>query len=177
MLNNNNILKFSKKNIFSCILICFIYVLNFESLIIFRYFKLVSLNIWTAHIGFVIFFMNKYFPQNIYKHQLYPMIFVIFLDTILIIASTFLNYEGNKNIYQEKGITLCVSLILFYIWRILIFSYTEVKTKILIDLKFISPYIIIILIGIIGFTLNIIAALIFEIYVSNCNEQSETNIN
>ena len=173
----NNILKFPKKDIFSCIFVCFLYVLHFESLKIVEYFKLSSLNIWTAHIGFVIIFMNIYFPQNIYKHQLYPMIFVIFLDTILIIASTFLDYEGNKNIYQVKGIILCICLILFYICMAFIFSYAEVKTKILIDLKYLSPYIIIILIGIIGFTLNTIAALIFEIYGNKCNDISETNIN
>ena len=82
---NNNILKIQKKDILSCIFICFIYVLHFESLKMKGYFKLSSLFIWTAHIGFLIIFMNIYFPKNIYKHQLYSMIFVIFLDTILIV--------------------------------------------------------------------------------------------
>ena len=172
----NNILKFPKKDIFSCIFVCFVYVLHLESLKIVGYFKLGSLNIWTAHIGFVIIFMNIYFPENIYKHQLYSMIFVIFLDTILIVVSTFLDYEGNKNIYQVKGIFLCNCVILFYICITFIFSYTEVKTKILIDRKYLSPYIIIILIGIIGFIANTIAALIIEFYGDECNDLSETNI-
>ena len=173
----NNILKFPKKDIFSCIFICFVYVLHLESLKIVGYFKLGSLNIWTAHIGFVLIFMNIYFPQNIYKHQLYSMIFVIFLDTILIIISTFLEYNDNKNIYQVKGVILCNCIILFYICITFIFSYAEVKTKILIDRKYLSPYIIIILVGIIGLILNIIAALISEFYGKNCNDLSETNIN
>jgi len=52
----NNILKFQKKDIFSCIFVCFVYVLHLESLKIVGYFKLGSLNIWTAHIGFYHFF-------------------------------------------------------------------------------------------------------------------------
>ncbi len=173
----NNILKFPKKDIFSCIFVCFVYVLHLESLKIVGYFKLGSLNIWTAHIGFVIIFMNIYYPQNIYKHQLYSMIFVIFLDTILIIASTFLNYDGNKNIYQVKGIILCNCVILYYISISFIFAYAEVKTKILIDRKYLSPYFIIILVGIIGFIVNTIVALIIEFYGDECNDLSETNIN
>ena len=173
----NNILKFPKKDIFSCIFICFIYVLHLESLKIVGYFKLGSLNIWTAHIGFLIIFMNIYYTQNVYKHQLYSMIFVIFLDTILIVASTFLDYDGNKNIYQVKGIILCNFVILYYISISFIFAYAEVKTKILIDRKYLSPYLIIILIGIIGFIINTITALIFEFYGNKCNDLSEVNIN
>ena len=173
----NNILKFPKKDIFSCIFICFVYVLHLESLKIVGYFKLGPLNIWTAHIAFVLIFMNIYFPQNIYKHQLYSMIFVIFLDTILIIVSTFLEYNDNKNIYQVKGVILCNCIILFYICITFIFSYAEVKTKILIDRKYLSPYIIIILVGIIGFILNTIAALISEFYGNECNDKSEISFN
>ena len=105
------------------------------------------------------------------------MIFVIFLDNILIIISTFLDYNDNKNIYQVKGIILCNSVILFYICITFIFSYAKVKTKILIDRKYLSPYIIIILVGIIGFIANTIAALIIEFYGDECNDLSETNIN
>ena len=173
----NNILKFPKKDIFSCIFVCFIYILHLESLKIVGYFNLGSLNIWTAHIGFIIIFMNIYFPQNIYKHQLYSMIFVIILDTILIFASTFFDYDDNKNIYQVKGIVLCNCVILFYICITFIFSYAEVKTKILIDLKYLSPYIIIILVGLIGFIINTIVALIFEFYGNECTDLSDININ
>jgi len=172
----NNILKFQKKDIFSCIFVCFVYVLHLESLKIVGYFKLGSLNIWTAHIGFVIFFMNIYYKQNIYKHQLYSMVFVIFLDTILLVASTFLDYEANKNIYQVKGFILCNCITLYYIFISFMFSYAEVKTKILIDRKYLSPYIIIILVGIIGFILNIIAALISEFYGNKCKDQKDINI-
>ena len=174
----NNILKFQKKDIFSCIFVCFVYVLHLESLKIVGYFKLGSLYIWTAHIGFVIIFMNIYYKQNIYKHQLYSMVFVTFLDTILLVASTFLDYDfSNKNIYQVKGFILCNFIILYYIFISFMFSYAEVKTKILIDRKYLSPYIIIILVGIIGFILNTIAALISEFYGNECNDKSEISFN
>jgi len=172
----NNILKFPKKDILSCIFICFVYVIHFESLKIIGYYKFHSLYIWTAHIGFVIIFMNIYFPKNIYKHQLYSMIFVIFLDTILIFVLTFLEYDDNKNIYQIKGTSLCIIIILYYIFLTFIYSYAEVKTKIFIDLKYLSPYIIIILVGIIGCISNIITALIFGFYGNKCKKLSEANI-
>jgi len=120
--------------------------------------------------------MNIYYKQNIYKHQLYSMVFVIFLDTILLVASTFLDYEANKNIYQVKGFILCNCITLYYIFISFMFSYAEVKTKILIDRKYLSPYIIIILVGIIGFILNIIAALISEFYGNKCKDQKDINI-
>jgi len=177
ILMNNINLKLSKKDIFTCILVCFIYSFHFESLKIVGYFEFGSLNIWTAHIGFVIIFMSIYFPQNIYKHQLYPIVFVIFLDTILIIINTFLNNEDNKNIYQTKGYFICFSFIIYYICTIFFFSYSEVKIKILIDLKYLSPYIIILLIGITGLILDIIIILVSGFYGSKCNDQSEKNIN
>jgi len=119
---NNEESKFPKKDIFICILVCFIYVFHFESLKLIGYFGFSSLNIWTAHIGFVIIFMSIYSSQNIYKHQLYPMIFVIILDTILIIISTILNNEDNKNIYQTKGYIICFSFIL-YLFNIFLFLF------------------------------------------------------
>ena len=64
-----------------------------------------------------------------------------------------------------------------YICITFIFSYVEVKIKILIDLKYLSPYIIIILIGIIDFIINTITTLIFEFYGNECKNVAEININ
>ena len=79
-------------------------------------------------------------------------------------------------IYTKQKVIL-YAFLLFYICSIFFFSYSEVKIKILIDVKYISPYIIIILIGIIGLILNIIIILVSEFNGSKCNAQSEKNIN
>ena len=82
-------LEFSNKNIFLFILICSIYIIYQESVELFHFFRLNSLLIWTAHLAFMLIFMNYYFPQNIYKHQKYSIISVIIIDSILIIILTF----------------------------------------------------------------------------------------
>ena len=81
----NDSLKFSKKNILSFIIICSIYA--FYNIIddIVRFYKFNNLIFWTFDLAFVLILMNCYFPQNFYKHQIYPMIFVIIFGTISLI--------------------------------------------------------------------------------------------
>ena len=173
----NDSLKFSKKNILSFIIICSIYAFYIIIMDILRFFKYNNLNIWTFHLAFVLIFMNCYFPQNLYKHQIYPMIFVIFFCTIFLILSTFLDFKDGKNIYQVKGTGLCISIIFTYIILVLLFSFSEIKIKVFIDLKYLSPYTIIISIGIIGFIATFIASLIFGLNGKECNKQLEYDIN
>jgi len=173
----NDSLKFSKKNILSFIIICSIYAFYIIIMDILRFFKYNNLNIWTFHLAFVLIFMNCYFPQNLYKHQIYPMIFVIFFCTIFLILSTFLDFKDGKNIYQVKGTGLCISIIFIYIILILLYSFSEIKIKVFIDLKYLSPYTIIISIGIIGFIATFITSLIFGLNGKECNKQLEYDIN
>ena len=86
---------------------------------------------WTLHIAFLLFFMNVYFPKNLFKHQIYPMIFVIIYGIICRIIITFLILEDDKNIYQINGIYLSIFIILFYIFIAMLFSFSQVKIKVL----------------------------------------------
>lgn len=174
----NNHLKLSKKKIFSIIIICLIYVIYNESRILFIYYNLTSLKFWTVHLFFSLFFMNRYFPKQIYKHQIYPMLFVIIYSTIDLILDSciFFKNKDGKNLYQEKGVDKCILIILSFSIISILYSLSEVKIKKLIDFYYLSPYIIIIIIGVIGFSINFITSLIFDMIVENCNEPKKDNI-
>ena len=106
--------------------------------------------------------MNRYYPKNIYKHQIYPMILVIVSGTIVQIILTFLPFENKKNV-----------IILLYIFFVTLFSFSEIKIKNLTDCKYLSPYKIITAICLIGFTLTFIASLLFTFFGKDCNSQTK----
>ena len=169
-------LEFSNKNIFLFILICFTHMIYQESVELFHFFRLNSLLLWTAHLAFMLIFMNYYFPQNIYKHQKYSMISVIIIDSILIIISTLLKIKDNKNIYQLRGIPLCILILFIYIIFAFMNAFSCVQIKQFIDKKYISPYNVIIVIGIIGFILSFLTSLFFSIFGNSCTEEYKKNI-
>ena len=169
-------LKFSNKNIFLLIIICSIYNIDQISMELISFFRLNSLMLWTIRLSFLLIFMNYYFPQNIYKHQKYSMILVIILDSILIIISTFLKNEDNKNIYQLRGIPLCILIIFIYIIFAFINSFSDVQIKKFIDKKYVSPYNVIIVIGIIGFILCFLTSLFFSLFGNSCTKEYKRNI-
>ena len=111
--------------------------------------------------------MNIYFPKTTYKHQKYSMIFVVILDTFLLVFASFLKvYKKNEsdikpslNIYEKEGYFHCFFIIIIFINITFFISLCRTQVKILIDIKFISPYEIIFLIGIVGFILNIVFCL------------------
>ena len=131
---------------------------------------------WTAHLLFMLIFMNCYFPQKIYKHQKYSIILVIIVDSILIIFLTFLKTKDEKNIYQLKGIPLSISIIFVYIIFAFLNAFSCVQIKKYIDIKYLSPYNIIILIGIIGFILSFLTSLFFSIFGNSCIEKHKKDI-
>ena len=120
--------------------------------------------------------MNYYFPQNIYIHQKFSMISVIILDSILIFILTFLKKEDNKNVYELRGIPLCISIVFIYIIFSFMNAFSCVQIKKFIDKRYVSPYNVIILIGIIGFTLSFLTSLFFSIFGNSCTEEYENNI-
>ena len=126
---NHEMAKFSKNDIFTLIIVCLIYAVNVDIIKIINFYQFNSLIFWTAHLSFVLLFTNKFFPQNIYNHQIYSMIIVIVIDSILILISTFFNFKNNKNIYEEKGIIICIFIIFLYIFLTCFFSLSEIKSK------------------------------------------------
>ena len=173
----NNILKLSKKNIFIFFICCFVYVIHLYALITLSYFRLTSLIIWTAHLTFTLSFVYYYFPQNLYNHQIISMLFVILLNTFLIIIQTFFKNENNKNIYQEKGIGFCLLIMFIYIFQSFTTSFSEVKFKLLMDFKYLSPFLILITTGGIGLFISIIISIFYGIYATKCHNVLDHDIN
>ena len=163
----NNIFKLSKKVIILLILVCLIYVIYIDLEALIDFLGFYDFEFWTFDIIFILWFMSIYIPTKIYAHQKYSMIFIIILDSILLIIASFLPgiNENNEyiNIYQKTGnILICIFFIIFYIVLSALMSYARVKGKILIDYKYISPYKMIIIIGLFGFVINV-SKLIYSI--------------
>ena len=155
-------------------------VIYYEGINLIDYFEFNSLKIWTFDIVCILFFMNIYFPKTIYNHQTYSMLFVIILDTNLLIIASFirvfkkkdLDEEQSLNIYEKEGYVKCIFIILIFIIITIFISFSRIQFKILIDKKFISPYIIIFLIGIFGLIINILLCLYLNL---NENEKVINN--
>ena len=101
--------------------------------------------------------MRKYFIMDFYFHHKVSIIFIISTCTILLLTASFLPnslYDKNtgnayKNIEVKLGSKFYSILFIFiFIALSFIYSFTRVYSKILMQIKFISPYKIIIMFGI-----------------------------
>ena len=147
------------------IIVCVIYAFYYEAKKLIKYFGYYDIELWTFEIIFILLITNIYFPKIIYKHQKYSMLFIIVVDSILIIyASTlkvyFINNEF-KNIYQIKGYTHCLIFCIIFIDITFLFSYAKIRGKILMDIYFISPFSFSIFIGFLGLFINSIQFIVF----------------
>ena len=138
------------------------------------------MELWAFDIFFMLILMHLFYPQNIFSHQIIPMLFVAIIDLFLLIyASTSKVYdEGKKNIYEYKGKYLCCFAIIIYIDITFLVFYARINTKVLMDDIFISPYKIMFIIGIIGFLLELITSVIFFLIDTNkkCHQYNDINI-
>ena len=165
---HNKTAKKSKKTFFMIFLFCFIFVFHIEVKKILYILNFQAFNIWTFDIFFMLFFMNKYFIIYFYKHQKYSILFILLTSAVLLILSSFLPFtkENDKyiNSYEaanKKGsYFFSIPLVLFFIFLSFIYSFSRVTGKVLMQIKFISPYILIIFLGITGLILTLIAALL-----------------
>ena len=146
------------------IIISIIYFLYIETLKILDFFEFYYLEFWTFDILFMLLFMHTYYPTNIYRHQTFSMIFIAVINTVLLIVASILNiyeYKDNKkNIYEYKGTFVCFSVIIIYCNLSFLIYYARINIKILTDIHYISPYKIIISIGIIGFVFELMILII-----------------
>ena len=164
------------------IIISIIYFLYIEALKILDFFEFYHLEFWTFDILFMLLFMHIYYPANIYRHQTFSMIFIASINTVLLIVASVLNiyeYKDNKaNIYEYKGAFVCFSIIIIYCNLSFLIYYARIHIKILTDIHYISPYKIIISIGIIGFVFELIILIISFILnsESKCHQIKYNNI-
>jgi ABC-type multidrug transport system fused ATPase/permease subunit len=113
--------------------------------------------------------MNYYFQKNNYFHQNFSIVFVIIVDTILLIVISILKNDDNKNIYTTKNIYICIFIILIYIILSFSLSFAKVNVKYFYEYKNINQYKTITCIGIIGFILIIF----FSIFLSILGKKEE----
>ena len=162
------------KHIIQVLLACFIYSFYNESTGILYFILFNNIHFWIFKFIFLIIFMNVYFKIDIYKHQKCSIIFNITSNIIILLIFSFFpkiendkNYPDfvDKNSYQIIdtiiGFDFSFIFVIFcFIFLFFIKSYAKVKTKVFLDFYFISPYKIVLDIGLIGLVLTIIGLFI-----------------
>ena len=133
------------------------------------YIEGIFFNFWTFEIIFLLLLMKKYFDIDFYLHHKVSIIFIVSVCSSLLIAESFLpnfipgEYSGNsyQNIKNKFGsYYYCILFIIIFVALSFVFSYVITYMKVLTQIKFISPFKIIIFFGIIGFPLSIIASIV-----------------
>ena len=126
-------------------------------------------NFWTCEIVFMQFLMGKYFKIYFYRHHKIAIIFNIIFGSIILIITSFLpsslynGIQGNsyQNIKDKLGsYYYFILIILLFAILSFIFCFTRVYSKILMQIKFISPYKLVILFGFSGLIISLIASII-----------------
>ena len=181
LIDNNSVI-IATKDIIELFLICLIFVIFNDTEQIIDSLGFYDLEFWTINILCMLLFMRIYFPSNIYKHRAISMLIIIVVDSGLLILCSFYKTINNNdvefiNIYQKMD-NYWKYAFFFFLYAIIIFfiSFAQVKAKVLMDLKFLSPYAIIFLIGIFGFIINIILAIIFLIKGKECEDNNTEDI-
>ena len=163
------------------LIICMIFCFHLELSRIMYLFDFNGLDFWTFDIIFTLFFMDRYFIFNYYKHQIFSMIFIIIIDTVLLLVSSFLKNTNNgssdlknKNTYEiiemvtgSKYYFIAVLFIFMLLSGLL--SFVRVKAKIFMYFNYLSPYKIIYYIGLIGSILTFIGLMFVSFF--GCSEK------
>ena len=159
--------KNQEKNIMHQILLISLYAsLNIVLSNLCKALKFADFDLWIFNIFFTLLFMSYYLNLKIdqYKHQFYSLIFVFISNLIILIINTFLkdnsgvsSYTKIEKFYGSKFVS--IPLFMIYLFFSFIISMARVKAKVLMELKFLSPYKIIIVTGCICLIFNSIALL------------------
>ena len=124
-------------------------------------------NFWTLEIVFLLYLMKKYFIIDFYIHHKVSIFFIVFLCSILLLIASFLptslsgDNQGNsyQNINKKLGnYFYCILFILFFVLLSYIYAYSRTVSKVLMQIKFISPYKLIYWLGITGLIISLISA-------------------
>ena len=166
-----------KKN-YEIIVVCLSYCISYEIISLLYLFKFDRIEIWTLEILFVLYFMKKYFKIKIYNFKKLALVIILVPITILLIISTVLPYSYHElpeeksedlNAYEEieaitGSKTYFIPISLLFITMTIFLSYSRVKSKVLMDLRYLSPYLIVFYIGIFGSILIFIMLVLISIF-------------
>lgn len=122
-----------------------------------------ELDMWIFNIIFICIFMRLILNKGIYKHQLYALILIFTSNLILISASSSTKKKiDGKSIYDtlHDNYQSYFSIVIFYIIYLMLSALTcssQVIQKKLMDIYYISPFLILVMAGIICFFFTFIA--------------------
>ena len=183
--NDNNITNdFSYSKMYRIILVSLIFVLHSDLIKLLYSLKISPLDFWTFDLIFSCLFMKRYFIINHYKHQRLSIYLISILCTILLSVGTFFPFKDDEEVYIVEHITenffsslpsylsyLSFCFCFFFLFMLITFmtSFARVRSKKLMDIEYISPFLIIFLTGLIGLFLNIISLIISTFIKCNVN--------
>ena len=159
--------KYNKVEIF---LVCFAYCLSHELLKLLYLLKFDRLDLYSLEILWVLIFMKKYFVISVYNFKIVAIVIITVIATILLIISSFLKHRDNENRninafeyveYFTGNMIYAIPIFIILAISEILLSYSRVRAKVLMDLKYLSRYKITFYIGICGTILIVICLIIF----------------
>ena len=134
-----------------------------------------SLNYWTFETVFTFILMKKYFEIDIYIHQKCSIYFIVITSSIFLLIASLMPDSSGLNTYQTiearfGNYYYSIIIILSFIFLSYIFGFSRTFSKVLMQKKNLSYFLLIALIGIAG----LVVALISNIILYNIN--SDNNI-
>ena len=121
-------------------------------------------DMWPFNILFGLLFMHKFYKLESYSHRLYPLSIVFVVDLCVIFGITFLETNGRtpytyiEELMGDK--TYSIFLFLVFLFNSVLISFSRVYCKKIMETKYISPQLMIFMIGICGLFLSIIIIII-----------------
>ena len=121
-------------------------------------------NFWTVEIIFMLHFLRKYFIIDFYKHQKVSVIFIVITVSALLLTASFLptslSNDNPGNSYQNINAKLgsyFYSILFIFIFMILsyVYCFSRTASKVLMQINFVSPYMLIFLFGIVGLIISL----------------------
>ena len=145
----------------SIILTCFVYIfLEQVELIYSRLFPFMEF--WMVELCFLVYLNHKLFKIEIYKHQklvIYIIGFSIIMNILPLVLTFYDDKKQDQALYVRHWWTIIIAIIIYFLDAFCM-SYSFIKIKQLINLKFISVYMILLVYGLIGLIFCIIYCLV-----------------
>ena len=172
LMNNfihNKPIKNTKKTKIYMFLVClaFVFYIEIKKVLYIEGFQF--FNFWTIEIIFMFLLWRNYFIIDFYRHHKVSIIFNVSICSTLLLTASFLptslSGENPGNSYQNLNDKLgnyfyCILFIFVFVILSLIYSFSRIYSKVLMQIKFISPYIIIFLFGITGLFVSLISSIV-----------------
>ena len=171
----------TKDHINDMIIIAVIYAIYYELKKLLYYMNFYFIDFWPINIVFIIIFMNLNFQIEFYNFKKCSLYFIVITNLVLLLINTFIvqpRDPGKRNEYEIYRDTMgnaayCIPFLLMFIFIYCFISFARVKIKVLATFEFISNYIIIIAIGLLGILLTIIEIIFSETIKCNREEMKE----